>query len=684
MMGITAEQLAAHLGGRQSGTGWSCRCPAHEDRRASLSVSEGDDGKLLAHCMAGCSFDAVLGAANLTHGSGPNLDHGIGVKHASHSKTSPMGNTRKRKEHPTAEAAIRAAEWGQQQSEPAAKLVEVYHYSEAVKVARFTGKQFAPVHRLDSGRWVVGKPDRYPIYNADDLADVGDSFVYFTEGEKDADRLKAEGLIGITIAGGAEAIPKNLRDADLAPLAGRHVVLLPDNDDSGRKCMDAVASILADVAASVRIVELPGLPSKGDVSDWFDAGGDPEDLWRLAEGASICNPMTDTATGPKDQLDGSLVDSTSDTRTAAGLIFRTADTIDTRPIDWFWEQRIPSGSIGLIMGMPNQGKSVLTMDIAARVTKGMPWPVGEKTDMPCGSVAVLAVEDSPEQVIVPRLRAAGADLSKILIVDGVSRIDGDPDDQAKAIAVRDSFDIARDIDKLKKVGEQVGDLKLVIIDPMDSFIGGKVDIFRGNEARQALWPLKDWAEQSGVTVLICHHLNKSPSGNVLDRVSGARSFGALPRSVWMIAADESYTEGNRSILAPAKWNMSRRRPPATSYDIKPSLGDPDTPCVAWLADEIDMSAGELMARQASADNGDPSAVDEASAFLLEVLSDGPRPTAEVRKLAREASVSWSTVKRAKTALGVKSEQVREDHKVSGWVMTLGDHLGDQHSRTQEP
>jgi len=342
-----------------------------------------------------------------------------------------------------------------------------------------------------------------------------------------------------------------------------------------------------------------------------------------------------------------------------GLIVRTAADIVVRPVSWFWNHVLVGGAINLLIGMPDQGKSVLTMDLAARFTRGTPWPLGDHRDNPGGSVAILALEDSPETTIVPRLKAAGADLSKVLLVEGVTRIDTNPrDDKAKRF--KDAFDIGRDIEKLDSLRKHHPDLGLVIIDPLDSYLG-RIDTKTGNEVRAALWPLKDWCEQSGVTAIIVHHFNKSASTNAIDRVSGSRSFGALPRSVWMIGKDAEAGD-NRSLLLPIKLNLVRD-PQGMAYRIASLPENPELPVVQWLAEPTDRRAADML-------GAERTATDDAADFLRDVLGDGPMEVAAIRDRAKEAGVAWRTVERAKQRAGVRSEQLRDGGHVIGWRWAL--------------
>jgi len=683
MARLSPQEVANRLSASPSGNGWNARCPAHDDHHASLSIGVGDDGRVLLYCHAGCAFKEIVAASGLDAGElFPGNDE---------SRPAPKTVKKQPKaKHATLDKAIGAAEWNIRQTHPNTKVETVYEYGPDIRVIRFTTKDFIPVHQPGDG-WYVGKPDRYPLYRTDRLAQLNqDGFVYFVEGEKDADRLNTEGLVATTMAGGAKGIPRNLEMADLSPLHNHHVILVPDKDKPGTACMVKVAEILLPIAKSVRVAELSGLPEHGDVSDWLDEGNDPEDLWRLAEDAETISPQTlgsgamVTLAPVRDSLEASgqdkeppapLIGEAAGKRKAGKepdgkyhrLITRRASDIEPKPIEWFWDQRIPANSLNLLIGMPNTGKSTLTMDIAARVSTGTPWPIGDDRSIRQGSVLILSAEDQPEQIIVPRLKAAGADLDKVFIVEGVQQLTAEEASDGRA--VRTCVDVGRDAALLEQYCDELGDIKLIIIDPLDSYIGSDTDVFRGNEARAALAPLKDIAEQRGVTVIIAHHFNKAPTTNVLDRVSGSRSFGALPRSVWIAAADETDCENNRTIFAPAKWNMSRNQPTAVAYSMKSSPANLDIACVAWESEELDIGARELMNGLAEGQESDT--LREAKEFLVSLLALGNMDATEVKERAKHAGVSIKSLETAARRLKVQRVAERDAKGVvKRWVWSM--------------
>jgi hypothetical protein len=245
--------------------GWSARCPAHDDRRPSLSIAQGDDGAALVKCHAGCDTAAILAA--------------IGLKPADlfPPKTGP---TPTRNGKPTLSGRLFAAA-----KDAIAELERglgkrsalwAYHDAKAEPVGVVvrwdgpTGKNYRPVARHADGWHIGAMPDPRPLYGLPDLAAA--RRVVVCEGEKAADAARTLGFIATTSAGGSQAPSKT----DWRPLAGKEVWILPDNDAPGRKYADTVAGILAKVtpAPVVRIVELPDLPDAGDIVDWIDAHGE--------------------------------------------------------------------------------------------------------------------------------------------------------------------------------------------------------------------------------------------------------------------------------------------------------------------------------------------------------------------------------------------------------------------------
>src|SRR5208282_4799555 len=251
----TAAEIAAAFDGKRSGVGWTAHCPAHDDRNASLSISDGRD-KVLVHCHAGCSQDQLIAEINRR---GFTLD-------------------------------------GRPGRLPARRLIAEYDYRDEHGQVLFQAQRWAPKEfrqrRPDAkGGWinnldgVVRVPYRLP-----EMLAAPEKPVFVVEGEKDADGLASEGLIATTNAGGAGKWRSEL----CRWFKDRDVVILPDNDDPGRKHAEDVARKLSEVVRRVRVVEMPDLKAKGDVSDWLDAGYTIRDLRRLALKAPAWEPAVES------------------------------------------------------------------------------------------------------------------------------------------------------------------------------------------------------------------------------------------------------------------------------------------------------------------------------------------------------------------------------------------------------
>lgn len=243
----TQEILARFAGVKETPSGWMARCPAHDDGTASLSLSEGEKGVIL-HCHANCSPESIVNK--------------IGLK---------MADLFKQNGHPQKREIVATYDYRDEEG----KLL--------FQSVRYQPKKFSQRRPDGKGGWTWNLDDcRRVLYRLPELiADQSDGSVFLVEGEKDVENLRALDLVATSNPQGAGKWRKEFNRF----LKGRRVVILADNDDAGRKHALQVHDNLQSVCESVVILELPGLPEKGDVSDWFAAGGKKDDLLRLADAA---------------------------------------------------------------------------------------------------------------------------------------------------------------------------------------------------------------------------------------------------------------------------------------------------------------------------------------------------------------------------------------------------------------
>lgn len=333
-------------------------------------------------------------------------------------------------------------------------------------------------------------------------------------------------------------------------------------------------------------------------------------------------------------------------------------------VEWLWEGRIPKGKLTLVDGDPGLGKSNLTTDAAARITAGRPWPDGS----PCekGGVVLMNAEDGLADTIRPRVDAAGGDVSKVLALATVPEEDGE--DRL--------LSIPEDLPIIERGIRQV-EASLVVVDPFMAFLSGNANSHKDQDIRRALAPLAKLAERTGVAVVIVRHLNKATGGNALYRGGGSIGIIGAARSALLVAEDPE--DESRRVLASLKHNLSE---PAPSLAFSITTAANGAARVEWKG-ETTFGAHDLL--RAPVDDEEKSALSEAMDFLRDELGDGPMAAKSVQKNAHDARITDATLRRAKSALKVKS--VKEGDGSWSWHIPgkerHGNVLNDAHASRDE-
>ncbi len=165
--------------------------------------------------------------------------------------------------------------------------------------------------------------------------------------------------------------------------------------------------------------------------------------------------------------------------------------ITPRNVEWLWSGRVPLGMLTLFAGDPKLGKSYVTLAIAAAVSRAVPLPGGDTPEGP-GSVIIMSAEDDPSRTIVPRLKATGADLNRIHILESII-IPGDSSNPKRSLPATEQFPSLRhDLDRIEAAAAGLGDCKLIVVDPVSAYLGG-IDDHRNAELRGILSPVKAMA-----------------------------------------------------------------------------------------------------------------------------------------------------------------------------------------------
>lgn len=494
--------VLAHLEhAKRSGAGWVARCPAHEDREPSLSITEGRDGRALLNCHAGCDTRAICTALGLDLKDlfPPDTARATNVMRATSGASSVAAGT------PATSVTAPAArpQW----------LEKTYDYVDGegrllFQVCRFRvmkdgtpGKTFRQRRRAPNGSdWVWGLGDVEPVlYRLPELLAGVESGkrVYIAEGEKDVEALRGLGLVATTSPMGAGKWRERYAEA----LVGADVAILPDNDEVGQAHAAQIAASLLARGAVVRIVALPNLPPKGDVSDWVQAGGTLAQLEQLIE-----------ATPP------TTAEELSDTPGALPRAVRLLDAPEPEPLTWAVESLWVAGEIGLLVGDGGSFKSTAALAMAGAMAGG--YPVWGKFAAAQRPALIVSAEDSIS-VVLMRLRALirghGWDATRVLA-------------NLHVVATPDAtLSDPRWQDHLLREAERVS-AGMVVLDPWADLIGG--DENSNSDARPVIKWARRLGAETGAAVPIVHHAGKQGQDKrALDRIRGASALPSGARTI---------------------------------------------------------------------------------------------------------------------------------------------------------
>jgi putative DNA primase/helicase len=330
------------------------------------------------------------------------------------------------------------------------------------------------------------------------------------------------------------------------------------------------------------------------------------------------------------------------TERAAGVTLISGSDLKPEPIRWLWNGWLARGKLHVLAGAPGTGKTTIALALAATVTVGGRWPDGSRSEL--GSVLIWSGEDDPTDTLLPRLLAAGADPARVLFVGDV-RAEGE---------IR-SFDPALDMHALQIAAARIGDVRLMVVDPVVNAVAG--DSHKNGEVRRALQPLVELSAKLDVAALGISHFSKGTAGrDPVERVTGSIAFGALPRVVMATAKVERDDGKQERLFARAKSNIGPDGG-GFGYTIEqtelvryPGL----FPSRVLWGDPLEGSARDLLAvADTVADPEEHGALTETADWLHGLLDDeGELDKRDVMKLARANGFAERTIQRARGKLGI--------------------------------
>lgn len=590
------EDVLRRLEGvKRSGGGYSARCPAHEDKNASLSVKQGYNGGVVLHCHAGCTPEQVVGALGLSmkdlfpDGDRPRQEH----------RTRPTS----REDRGSIAAQY---DYTDENGQLLARKTRWETAVEGKKKKTFTWGHPAG-QGFQSGRNGMAVPYRLPEL-------VKAESVFLCEGEKDVDNLTAQGLAATCSPDGAGTGSK-WRDTYTPYFAGKTVYILQDNDDVGKKFAQYEAEKLSPVAQEVKVLDLttlwPGLPEHGDISDVMEHLGATQALADLLE-------LADKAPGwePSPPEKSPFLSS-----------FHTLSDFAEEEPSWLVESWIPEGQITLLAADGGTGKTTLWCNLVAALSSGRPClldsPDVKREPL---KVAFFSTEDSVKKKLKRQLRQAGANENNILTTD-FSSGGGD--------ALRE---LKLGSDRLREV---IANFRpaLCVFDPIQGFLPSRVNMGSRNEMRDCMAPLIALGEEFGTAFFIVCHTNKRMGASDRSRLADSADLWDVARSVLMMG----YTgEPGQRYLSHEKNNYADRQETLLlSFGEGGQLVKEGT---TWKRDR------EFM-QEAVTQRSAPQR-EECKAFLLEKLAEHGNSMAskELEDLAKAAGYSRATIRRAKDEL----------------------------------
>ena len=437
--------------------------------------------------------------------------------------------------------------------------------------------------------------------------------LFITAGEKDAEALIARGELATTCLGGERAwLSEFGYQYDLNRF--QRICIIPDRD--GEEPAATVAQQYPQrimdtlTGPQVRMLELPDLSGSKDdkdLSDWFAKGHTIEELRKLAY------PLFKEP----DQSPLEVV---------------TVADVESEPVTWLWHNRIPKNKLTLLWGDPDTNKSWLTLDLAARITRGDTLP-DNGASCEIGTVLILTSEDGIADTIRPRLELLQADLNRVDVLRSVK-------DRGK----RRSVSLQTDLD-LIELQLRERRYKLLIIDPIDAYLGSGKDSFKYADMRAVLDPLADFAQRNRITLLAIQHLTKQTRDKAIYKGQGNVAFLATARSVLFVGTDPNDNERRRRVIHCLKHNLAADRIVGLAFQVRDGQ-------LNWLG-ETDVTVAQLL--DAELTGKEESELQEAIDYLTQLLDGGSVRASGLFEVAEEEhGISQATLRRAKHQLKIAS------------------------------
>jgi hypothetical protein len=326
--------------------------------------------------------------------------------------------------------------------------------------------------------------------------------------------------------------------------------------------------------------------------------------------------------------------------------FQQMSQVKPRRVDWLWAGRLALGKLAILEGDPGQGKSLVALDLCARLSTGQPFPDGSACSGPHPSV-LLDGEDDLETTTIPRLLAAGANLKRIIHLKPEVNSLGQP------------LHFPAHMRQLDEVLEK-SRARVLVISPVGEVLEPNILGICEQSVRQVLGPLAKLAEKHACAIKLIRHLRKNITPQAIYRGGGSIGFMAACRSGWLVGNDPEVPE--RRILAQVKNNLA---PPQPSLAFEIRTHETGYPVIEWLGSSP-WRAGQLLCG-VSKPSSRPRR--RATELLKEFLADGPKTSREIWKMAVDHGLAERTLRRARKELTLRSLRVGiKGRQVCYWLL----------------